>query len=109
MTCYDPDTRTGFTLSLMNYAGVTNAQSNWRNLLFGIDAHAVGIADERAGPDAEHEPAPRHMVELRRPPGHHERVMIGQRDDPRAETDVLCALRRRGDKHLGAGKNFKTT
>ena len=38
MTCYDAKTRTGFTISLMNYAGVTNAQSNWRNVLFGIDA-----------------------------------------------------------------------
>lgn len=38
MTCYDPQTRTGFTISLMNYSGVTNAQSNWRNVLFGIDA-----------------------------------------------------------------------
>ncbi|MEO2015698.1 MAG: LamG domain-containing protein [Fuerstiella sp.] len=44
MTCYDPPTRTGFTLSLMNYAGVTNAQSNWRNLLFGIDAGRVDPA-----------------------------------------------------------------
>jgi hypothetical protein len=44
MTCYDPDKRTGFTLSLMNYAGVTNAQSNWRNLLFGIDAGHVDPA-----------------------------------------------------------------
>ena len=34
---YDPDTRTGFNLTLMNYAGVTSAQSNWRNVLFGID------------------------------------------------------------------------
>lgn len=41
MTCYDPKTRTGFTLSLMNYAGVTNAQSNWRNILFGIDAGRI--------------------------------------------------------------------
>jgi hypothetical protein len=38
ITCYDPVARTGFTLSLMNYAGVTSAQSNWRNILFGIDA-----------------------------------------------------------------------
>ena len=29
---YDSDTRTGVTLSIMNYAGVTNAQPNWRNL-----------------------------------------------------------------------------
>lgn len=41
ITCYDPDSRTGFTLSLMNYAGVTSAQSNWRNVLFGIDAGRI--------------------------------------------------------------------
>ncbi len=44
MTCYDPATRTGFTISLMNYAGVTSAQSNWRNVLFGIDAGHVESA-----------------------------------------------------------------
>ncbi|MCA9051708.1 MAG: hypothetical protein KDA89_23380, partial [Planctomycetaceae bacterium] len=38
ITGYDAATRTGFTISLMSYAGVTNAQSNWRNVLFGIDA-----------------------------------------------------------------------
>ena len=37
MTSYDPKTRNGFTLGLMNYAGVTSAQSNWRNIHFGID------------------------------------------------------------------------
>jgi len=37
ITCYDPAARKGFTLSMMNYAGVTSAQSNWRNILFGID------------------------------------------------------------------------
>jgi hypothetical protein len=41
ITCYDPVTRTGCTLSLMNYAGVTSAQSNWRNILFGIDAAQI--------------------------------------------------------------------
>ena len=44
MTCYDPATRTGFTISLMNYSGVTSAQSNWRNILFGIDAGHVDPA-----------------------------------------------------------------
>lgn len=37
LACYDPAARKGFLLSLMNYAGVTSAQSNWRNLHFGID------------------------------------------------------------------------
>jgi len=41
ITSYDPVTRTGYTLSLMNYAGVTSAQSNWRNILFGIDAARI--------------------------------------------------------------------
>ena len=36
MSWYDPTTRNGFNLSLMNYAGVTCAQSNWRNVFFGI-------------------------------------------------------------------------
>jgi hypothetical protein len=41
---YDPATANGFTLSLMNYAGVTSAQSNWRNVLFGIDADQLSPA-----------------------------------------------------------------
>lgn len=39
---FDPATRTGVTLSLMNYPGVTNAQSNYRNLSFGMDAGQGG-------------------------------------------------------------------
>ena len=35
---YDPDSRTGFQLSLLNNAGVTAAQANYRHLHFGIDA-----------------------------------------------------------------------
>ena len=34
---YDADTRHGFALGLLNYAGVTSAQPNYRNLHFGID------------------------------------------------------------------------
>jgi len=41
VTCYDPETRNGFNLTLMNYSGATSAQSNWRNLLFGIDAGQI--------------------------------------------------------------------
>ena len=42
LSCFDPATRTGFNLGLMNYAGITCAQSNWRNLFFGIDAGVGG-------------------------------------------------------------------
>jgi len=35
---YDPDSRTEMNLTLMNFSGVTSAQSNTRNILFGIDA-----------------------------------------------------------------------
>ena len=41
---YDPATANGFTLGLMNYAGVTSAQSNWRNVFFGIDAGQLAPA-----------------------------------------------------------------
>ena len=42
MSWYDPKTRNGFNFGLMNYAGVTCAQSNWRNVFFGIDAAQGG-------------------------------------------------------------------
>jgi hypothetical protein len=37
LSCYDLTTRTGVNLSIMNYAGITNAQSNYRNVFFGLD------------------------------------------------------------------------
>ncbi|MDF1746684.1 MAG: LamG domain-containing protein [Gimesia sp.] len=38
ITKYDPETRRGFNLSLVNHAGVVGSQANYRNLQFGIDA-----------------------------------------------------------------------
>lgn len=38
---YDPETRRGFQLSIQNAAGVTSAQSNYRQLSFGIDAGRI--------------------------------------------------------------------
>ncbi len=49
ITRYDPVARRGFTLSLMNYAGVTSAQSNWRNVLFGIDSGQIDSAWKDCG------------------------------------------------------------
>ncbi len=37
LSMYDPATRKGFNLGLMNYAGVASSQSNYRNVSFGID------------------------------------------------------------------------
>ena len=39
---YDPATRTGFHLSLLNNAGVTAAQANYRHLHVGIDSGSEG-------------------------------------------------------------------
>ena len=39
---YAPGPRTGFQLSLLNNAGVTAAQANYRHLHFGIDAGSEG-------------------------------------------------------------------
>ena len=37
VTKYDPDTRKGLNFGIMNYHGVVCAQSNYRNLFFGLD------------------------------------------------------------------------
>jgi len=37
ITKYDPETRKGFNLSIVNNAGVTGSQANYRNVQFGID------------------------------------------------------------------------
>ncbi len=37
VSCYDPQTRTGFHLGIYNHGGVTNSQPNSRQLHFGID------------------------------------------------------------------------
>lgn len=42
LTWYDPASRNGLNLGLMNYSGVTSSQSNWRNVFFGIDAARGG-------------------------------------------------------------------
>lgn len=44
LSWFDPETRNGFNFGLMNYSGVTSAQSNWRNVFFGIDAAQGGDA-----------------------------------------------------------------
>ncbi|HPP52074.1 MAG TPA: hypothetical protein PK777_03910 [Thermoguttaceae bacterium] len=41
---YDPASRTGLVLSIVNSAGVTSSQPNYRNLLFGIDAGRADAA-----------------------------------------------------------------
>lgn len=46
---YDPDRRTGFNLSILNSAGVTSSQPNYRNLLFGIDAGRIDPAWTECG------------------------------------------------------------
>ena len=72
-------------------------------LLGDRDAHHVGVRRERAGADPKHRPPAGHVVELVDPVGQHERVVVGQGRDPGAQPDVLGALGRRGDEHLGAG------
>ena len=38
---YDPASRTGLTLGVVNHAGATSSQANCRNLSFGIDAARI--------------------------------------------------------------------
>ena len=37
---YDPETRTGFNLSINNFYGVTSSQPDYRNLFFGLDSRS---------------------------------------------------------------------
>jgi len=66
-----------------------------------VDAEHHRIGGQRPGPDAEHRPAHRHMIELDDAIGDHQRIMKGKRDDARAEADAPGQLRRGGDHQLG--------
>jgi len=68
-----------------------------------VDAHHVGIGGQLAWTDAEHHAAPRQVVEHRDPVGDHQRVVIGQRDDPRPQSDPARPLGCRRDEDLGRG------
>ena len=71
-------------------------------LVLGLEPHLGRVVDERAGPDAEHGAAARHVVELHHAAGDRERIVVGQRDDAGAEADVARALGGGGDEHLRA-------
>ncbi len=70
-------------------------------------AEHLGVRWQGARPGAEHHAAARHVIELRHRFGHHERMMIGQRFDARAQPDVLGALRRRGNEDFGSGDDLE--
>ena len=46
------------------------------------DAHHLGVGGQRAGPDAEHDPAPRQVVEHHHAVGQHEGVLERQELTP---------------------------
>ena len=69
-------------------------------LRFRINSHPVGVPDQGAGPDAQHKAAKRHVIELCRTAGHHERMMVGQRDHTGAELDIFRPFRSAGDEHF---------
>jgi hypothetical protein len=66
------------------------------------------IINERTRPYAEHSSPARHIIELHQPPGHREGVVVWQRDDARAQTDVARALCGGGNEHLGASDDLKS-
>ena len=72
-----------------------------------VEPEHDGVGRQGAGTDAEHEPAPRHVVELHGPLGDHVRVVVGDADDARAELDVLGPLGRGGDEDLRAGDDLR--
>ena len=66
-------------------------------------AEQLEVGDEAAGPDAEHEAALAHVVELGGLGGDDRGMVVGQVDDRGAERDVLGALRRPAKNISGEG------
>jgi hypothetical protein len=66
----------------------------------GDDPEHLGVAQERARPDAEHHPAPGQVIEQDHPVGDHQRVVVGQADDAGAEHDFAGPLRRDAHEHF---------
>ncbi len=70
-------------------------------------AKHLGVRRQRTRPGTKHHAAARHVIELRHRFGHHEGMMIGQRFHPCAQSDVLGALRRRGNKDFRSSDDLK--
>ena len=70
-------------------------------LLVGRDAEHVRVGGELTGPAPEHGAPAGEVVEQHEPVGEQQRVVVRQRVDAGAEPDVLGALRRGRDEHLG--------
>ena len=65
----------------------------------GVETQHDRVGGERAGTDAQHRPATGEVVQQYEPVGHVEGVVIGQRDHPGAQLDVLGDLRGMRDEH----------
>jgi hypothetical protein len=61
------------------------------------------IRKQSAWPDAEHEAAAAHVIELRRFRGNDDRIVIGNADDAGAEAQIAGARQKRGHEHHGRG------
>ena len=72
-----------------------------RALRVGGDAEHVRVGCELTRPATQHHAPAREVVEEHHAIGEHERVVIGERADAGAEPDVLRALGRHSDEHLG--------
>ena len=71
-------------------------------LFCDFDAEHVRVRGKQARAGAEHHAAARHVVELDDAVRDHQRVVIGQRDDARAELDARGAFGGGGDEEFGA-------
>ena len=71
-----------------------------------VDAEGAGIARERARAAAEHRTTAGHVIELHHALGDVERVVVGERDDARAEADVMGLLAGGSQEHLRRGDHL---
>ena len=72
-------------------------------LVLGPDAQHEGVGGQRAGADAEDDPAAGEVVQLHEAVGDHVGMVIGKTDHAGAELDAAGALGRGGHEHFGRG------
>ena len=73
-----------------------------------IDAEHEGVGGEQPRAGAEHDAPAGVVVELNDAVRHHERIVIGQRDHPRAEPDRARPFRGHRDEQLGRADQLPT-
>ena len=71
-----------------------------------INAQHDRVGRQGAGSDAQNGPPPAQVIQVNHALGNVERVVVGHRNHPGSEPDMVGALGGRNQKHLGRANRF---